>query len=675
MNNENTEPHATERYDITNGTVVEVCGRRLHVRVMGERVVLHDYASHDERICSTKELQQMLIEGDAQIVQPDSANQSSVPAQFDAATAFRINEVPESLKSVAATKQWLEKIKWLQRLKEKGYRTFTSNDEFLTILREVEHQYHESCPFEPSTMYRAQLILRKMGGDYRSIFPQFVNRGGKGKSRLPDAVEKIINEQMEAAKSPAFGLLNPSRIYESVEGRVIQLIRAEPQERYTIPSLQTVTRRMREVFSAQEVYVRKYGRERGLRAFRQHGMRIKASRPLDVVEFDDKDTACFLTDERTQLPWGRAYITAGVDQFTSCVMGVNISEHARSVQSAWAAFEHAIHPKDPSHPDYENCEHPWEPYGHIGTVLLDNATYNSAADLQASILEYGAEVEYARPHQPTNKSGIEHWNWQVIEDHIRHLPGWSGEKEDRDALDHGLASAVYTLGQFKRNLLTWITDVYSNKTIQAMGKSPREAWIEAFQHAPPYLPRRLPSITLAGTILQTLKKRDSGGLLRKQLRYQSEDLDELTKKLGSKAEIMVRYAPHDLSYLMVQDLRNQSYLRVPCIEEPAKYQFITDYQQSLILKFRKASRRTGSKPIDLYEARKRLIENTKQLLESKSMRNRKQAVRTGSLPEVEDVLEKQKKAPPAPMSDLEKFVTEIEEYELQAEDFEVEFTN
>jgi hypothetical protein len=146
-------------------------------------------------------------------------------------------------------------------------------------------------------------------------------------------------------------------------------------------------------------------------------------------------------------------------------------------------------------------------------------------------------------------------------------------------------------------------------------------------------------------------------------------------RLGSKSDYVVRYAPHDLSYLMVQDPRTNSYLRVPCIEDPQKYQFITDYQHSLILKFCAASRKKGTKATDLYEGRKRLIENTRQLLESKSMRMRKTAVRAGSMPDIENPEERKVQVQPPPMSTVEQFVMEIAAFDLEGEDFEVEFAN
>ena len=146
-------------------------------------------------------------------------------------------------------------------------------------------------------------------------------------------------------------------------------------------------------------------------------------------------------------------------------------------------------------------------------------------------------------------------------------------------------------------------------------------------------------------------------------------------RLGSKADYVVRYAPHDLSYLMVEDPRTRSYLRVPCIEEPQKYMHITNYQQSLILKFCAASKKKGTKAIDLYEGRKRLIENTKQCLESKSMRKRKKGFRAGTPADIENPELKTATTSPPPTSLVEKFVMEIDAHELEGEDFEFEIAN
>jgi hypothetical protein len=147
------------------------------------------------------------------------------------------------------------------------------------------------------------------------------------------------------------------------------------------------------------------------------------------------------------------------------------------------------------------------------------------------------------------------------------------------------------------------------------------------------------------------------------------------KGIGSRFDYVLRYKPNDLSYLMVQNPRTNAYLRVPCIEDPRKYEFITDYQQSLILKYRAASKKNGTKQIDLYEARQSLIDNTRQLAVANSMQKRKAAKRTGDLPEVKEFMERKKDHQPPAKSKIEKFVNEIDEYDLEGEDYEVEYAN
>lgn len=656
---------------ITDGVILAVCGQRFRVGLQGKSAILHSVDSHQERICAVDDLHRMLTDGVAQWLPSGLLSANSVPAHFDQSNAFRIDDLPVSLSSPAAVAQWTEKVKWLQRIVRRGFNRFMPDAEFICVLREIERDAQETCPFKPNTLYKAHLQLRKNEWDYRCLLPKFARRGGRGKNRIPDPVEKIMDQVMQTAANPRFGLLQASRIYEAVAAQVIQLRRAEPLERYNIPSLPTITRRMAENFSAYEIAVRKYGYKRAENMYRQNGSRVRAERPLDVVEFDDKDTACFLIDEKTKLPWGRAHLTAGVDQATRSVIGINLSERPRSTYSAWAAIEHGIYPKDSNDPIYSKCRHRWEPYGHMGLIVMDNASYNASRELQATVLEYGAEIEYARPHRPTDKSCIEHFNDRITSEFICNLPGWAGPKEDRELLDLGLKSANYFLGGFKRNLVAWITDEYSNNVIPSMGMSPREAWHAAFKHTPPYPPRQKLPIPLAGTIRHEIKFRASGGVLRKELRYQSPDLTELQKYLGSRAVVNIRYSPNDLSFIFVQDPRVNGYMRVPCIEDPRLYQNITDYQQSLLLKFRRMLKNNHNGRLDMWEIRQRLISETLVRCQSKSMKSRKWAMLAGSIPDSDVEAGETADGSAQEISDVEKLVIEIDANELDLEEYEI----
>lgn len=326
-------------------------------------------------------------------------------------------------------------------------------------------------------------------------------------------VERIINNALEQAADPTSGKLRAVKVHNAVNsmiqqrngavsiiqrpGYVIEVHQkpdAEAQERaLDVPSLPTVTRRFNDRFTPYAICVRNEGKKRADQKFREAGARIRVDQALDIVHYDDTDTAIFLIDPTTGLPWGRCWLTAGVDERTSAVLGYSLSERPRSSESAFEAVVHGIYPKDPSSPDFSLCRGKWEWYGQHGIVNLDNASYNATLQLQASVLEFDAEIAFSRPHHPTDKPDIEHFNHRLKSEFIQDLPGWVGPKEDRELLDVGLGSAAMSLDEFRKRLVAWIVDEYSNKPCGWEGKTPREAWREQFRDTTPLLPRRSPS--------------------------------------------------------------------------------------------------------------------------------------------------------------------------------------
>jgi putative transposase len=589
-------------------------------------VFLQDIGSGEVRCCEPAFLEMALDQGTAVVVEASVLQAAALkPVHLRDDEQRILDSIPLALRGAAAVKVMLKKSRWINRLKAHGVKQFRPSPDLAMAVRDVEHQTKETCPYGMDTLYDAARKLRRYGDDPRVVLPHFHLRGGPGKSRLEPEVETVIHNALIAAAKPEAGRLQASRVHEAVTAQIIQINRTRPDDELCFPSVPTITRRFSEHFTAYEVCVRNYGKKRADRLYRQAGVRIRAERPLDVVQYDDTDTAVFLVDDRTGLPWGRCWLTPGVDEYTSAVLGISMSERHRSSESAIEAVISGIFAKDHTRPEYALCKGKWEWYGHHGIVVLDNASYNTGVEAEASIIEFGCEVQFARPHHPQDKSDIEHFNARLAAEFIANQPGWAGPKEDRELLDRGLGSAVMTLDQFTQRLTSWIVDDYSNKPCGKLGKTPREAWNEAFALLPPMLPRRMPTQELMGTILRPLSFRDSGGLLRMGLRYQSGELEVLQKRLGRRATVTTRYSPRTLEYLYVLDPLTRNYLKVPCIEDPRYIAGLTNYQQSLIRK--KAAKMKYRSPSleQMYEARQALVVDTVQLAKSKKLRDRKNA--------------------------------------------------
>lgn len=661
-------------------TLLRAAGVVLRIDAITEdaKLWLTDVASTQCKTCDWSQLQAAMRQGIVSIVDETAAVQALlVPVHLRAQEQRLIEDIPAAFRTEKALAVMLTKRRWILELERQGVKNFNPSPFLREVIRDVEHKLQEKCPYGLDAIYLAARTLRRNGGDHRSLLPQFHRRGGPGSHRLDSAVDRIIAQALDDAENPASGKLRPVKIHRAVEVMVRTHNAASAQALISTPSLPTITRRFNERFDPYVVCVRNEGKKRADQIFRETGSRIRVDQALDVVHYDDTDTATFLVDDRTGLPWGRAWLTAGVDENTAAVLGCALSERARSSESALEAVIHGIFPKDHNRPEFAKCRGKWEWYGQPGIVNLDNASYNATLQFQASVLEFDTEVAFARPHQPTDKSDIEHFNSRVKSEFIHDLPGWVGPKEDREMLDVGLGSAVMTLDDFRQRLFAWIVDEYSNKPCGKFGKTPREAWREQFQELPPLLPRKRPSQELMGTIFQKLTFRDSGGLLRMRLHYWSQDLADLRKKMGANAEVMLRYLPSSLAFLYVLNPFTKNYLKVPCTDDARYVEGLTNYQQSLVLKKARLMKMRAPGLTEMYKARQALISDTKELLSSKKLRQRKLGYQihrsgltdvSGVQPESSAVHKLETKFREVMVSAVEDMVTDVDEVELEMDE-------
>lgn len=611
---------------IQAGMLLRAAGRVLRVAEIAgtEKVTLQDAETGALKTCHLEILTQAMQQGALAAVSPRAARtpfRTSVRRITEDAAI--IEKIPAALRSPAAIKVMLTKLKWLKMLRAHGERTMRPSEHLQMAIREVEHRTKEKCPLTMSTLYEADRLLKKNNGDVRVLLPRFHQRGGWRQSRLEPMVEQFISDALEAAAKHK-GSIRATEIKDSVSNSVAQINVVSPGNELKVPSLPTIIRRINDRFTAYELCLRQYGEKRADRLYRETYARVRAVHPLDVVQYDDTDTAQFLIG-RNGLPWGRAWLTVGVSESTGVPLGHSLGERARSRETALEAIINGIFPKNPANPEFRGCKGEWEWYGHHGLIVLDNASYNTSEDLEAGLLEFGSEVGYARPHHPTDKSDIEHFNHRLKAEFISEELGWVGPKEDRAMLDRGLETAVWTFDDFHARLMRWMVDVYANKPLYKTGKTPREMWREAFQLAQPLLPLRQPSQQLVGTIRSSLRFRDSGGLKRMELRYNSKDLEVLRKKMGHRAEVEIRYHPRNLSYIFVKNPFTSHYLRVDCIEDARYVDGLTNFQQRLILAKVRLSKARNPNIEKLVEARDALVKETAELSKSKSMQKRKRA--------------------------------------------------
>ena len=163
-------------------------------------------------------------------------------------------------------------------------------------------------------------------------------------------------------------------------------------------------------------------------------------------------------------------------------------------------------------------------------------------------------------------------------------------KNDRDGLNPALKEAKFTLAEFLKNAMKWIVDEYSH-TRGEDGRSPAERWQEqvaGLDLRPPLMAQP----EFAQFIMpESLKFRDSGGLERNSLRYQSDRLDELRRSVGNKSSVLIRVNPQNIETIFVADARCREWFSVPCVEEPSYVRGLTNEQHAYTLKFAKEAKK------------------------------------------------------------------------------------
>lgn len=616
-------------------------------------------------------------------VEVEDDGKSLIPPNATELERAAVAKVPLYMQSAATNRDLISKLRWIVALKEMGYDSRSAEEDIDQAMISLEKQIPADFKrFTSRTIKEKMIRLREAGDDPRVLTPMFSSRGGGGQPRVNTIAETLLQKRIEQERKRA-GQLRPIDVLGGHIDDVQAWNREQGNAQIEPLSESTVRRRFQAAYDAFYIAVRNKGRKAAERQFRSAGVRWKAQDPLLASQFDDTDGEVYLIDERTGMPWGRANITMGIDEHTRSILGREISETPRDAWAAISAFVNAILPKDMSAKEFELCEKPWYAYGKLGEAQMDNALwYRSAALIDGAIIDAGTIPAWSKPYTPTGKSQIEHLNDIFKSDFTPDLPGWRGPKREKDGLKLGPGTAVMGLHEYVQLANKWMTDRYPYMP-QEDGLCPWDRWSRFFKGREPAMPRDTQRYRLIATVRESFRFRDSGGLLRMGLRYQSKELDQLREAIGSNEQVQTRIHPRDLSCIYVFHPRLKVFIKVPCAEQDAEGYLVglTHYQQKLILKYCRENKKKNPSLKDCVAAKEAIKKIADELRASKKVSERRKGFRQrGDIenspidaPEAPDQVASPaqkrrekflKEEEPSLMSELERQMLELEEVDL-----------
>ncbi|MBK6744933.1 MAG: hypothetical protein IPG66_19070 [Hydrogenophilales bacterium] len=553
----------------------------------------------------------------------------------------------------------LRVMRYINALRRLGHVKLSPRDPILQMeLNRIQKKIDDPQPVKAAWVYSNWLKYTKADCDPRAVIPGYDRRGGRNGKRLHPVIQSVIDSVLEERVAKKAEPADQGR-----EKDVESKLSIEHQNHINLIgqiSRSTVDRRIQEKFGAYEICKRIRGKEVADRLYREWYHRDRAEFPLEVYETDDTDSCVFMIDEVSGLPAGRGYITGVVDQHCDVLTGWDLSHEPRSSWSAISAVVDAILPKDSNHPIFTQTRSGCEFYGRPSIVVFDNALQNHSSQIELAASSMRIIPAWAKPKTPTEKSCIEGMNGRIKSEFLPALPGFRGDKHQREGLKHGMASSNMGLLGFQQMFAKWAMDDAAN-TPRDDGLTPRQRWQLGMRLSRPRLPRDVNGLKIEACLHVTLRLRPEHIRLAEGLNYWHPFVQVIRKKHGHNAEALIRYNPKNLFEIFVFDPEGKRYVLVHSTN-PEYTKGLSLYQHKLIKQMASEAGLKNPTIQQLLFYREELRYLTNQLRYSKKMKERKQAMRVGEVPKSKDITIKTEST--IVVTELEDTIMSIQEVEM-----------
>ena len=415
----------------------------------------------------------------------------------------------------------------------------------------------------------------EMSGTVSSLASSYKNSGGKGKSRLGESVDTIIDSVIEEfyLHKQQYPL---STIQRKIEEKCIALD-------LKVPNINTIRNR---VNSLSPKLIAKHRKGVSVRDTRgTPGKFPDVKMPLDIIQIDHTKVDVIIVDEETREEIGRPFITVAIDVYSRMIYGFYISLEAVNYFSVGQCLLHSILPKDDML-RLHNFKGEWPVYGLPRAVHMDNGADFQSSSLKKFCQEYKIYDIYRPVARPEFGGHVE----RVIKtmmDKAHEIPGSTSSNIFQKGKYNSQKEALVTISELEEWYTQFVVDIYHKTVHSSIGMTPEEKFYEGMYGVGgdkiPFLPQ-VPAntIKLRMALLPGIKRSvQKNGITIDYITYFSETLRKWIipaqyKKFNKlSTEVLCRRDPRDISKLYVYDPDINDYITVPYsdIKKPALNQF------------------------------------------------------------------------------------------------------
>ena len=290
--------------------------------------------------------------------------------------------------------------------------------------------------------------------------------GAKGKSRLDESVDTIINDVIEEY------YLNKQKyplqmIYEEIVYKCNNL-------ELKAPTKNTVRSRINNLHPKIIAKHRNGIRVNETRGMPGHFPEVKM--PLDIIQIDHTKVDVILVDEETRKPIGRPVITVAIDVFSRMIFGFYISFEGPSYFNVGQCLLNAILPKDDFLKRYA-VEGEWVVYGLPKKVHMDNGKDFRSASLQNFCKEYRIEDIYRPVARPEFGAAVERVIGTCMKK-VHQLPGGTFSNIFEKGKYDSEEESTMTIDELEKWYLDFVINMYHKTEHTSLGMSPEEKFYQ-----------------------------------------------------------------------------------------------------------------------------------------------------------------------------------------------------
>jgi len=432
------------------------------------------------------------------------------------------------------------------------------------LVQEVAEQIKDNHPPSWRTVCRDYRKWLAAGRDIRAIIFRHADRGNRF-ARMPVEV-KTISDQVIGELYMTPERKRVPEVHLEILRRLDGENKFRPEDgKLTLPSQRAIYRQIVRK-APYEVMEARYGKRRAEMEFRVSVPGPGTSRALQRVSMDHTPADMIVVDDDSMLPLGRPTITTALDEHTRCPTGFYTGFEPPSCLAVMRCLKHAILPKTYLSREFPSIKNQWECYGVPELVVVDNPPEFHSTHFERACLQIGIDIQYAKVLVPWYKGKLERFQGTMNHDLMHGEPGTTFssilERDDYDPSKH----AVVLLSTFREIMHKWIIDVYLQTPHRGIQDLPAHRWHAETSALPPPLP---PSADALDIVLGMAAQRVifHYGIELEGLKYNSFELGELRRRMGTNLKVELTFDPGDLGQINVLDPQKGCYLRVPALDQ------------------------------------------------------------------------------------------------------------